>query len=233
MIHDTKDQEHIDKGADEYRLVALQQDEALKRFRTRKSSTTVGSTARHLQSTESRASTKRSATNSSDYSLRSQNDMNNNIRKRGRHMEHQRRRNSVLLMDIENQLAVPRRWNENDNEGNIIEVKNDSDDDTISQRHDSRLEHQERPPKTPLIIKVRYKIWSFLHSLTKYEVKFAIKTAVAVTSLCIPAFVPESNAWFIRDRGQWASVTVIAIMNPTRYVKNIYMLIISEPHIII
>ena len=233
MIRDTEYHEHIDKGADEYRLVALQQDQTLKRFKTRRSSTTVGSTARHLQPTKSRASTKRSVASGSDHSLQSQSGTNNNTRRRGRPVEHQRHRNSVLLMDIENQLAAPQRWNENDNEGNIIEVKSDSDDDTISQRHDSRLEQPERPPKTPLIIKVRYKIWSFLHSLTKYEVKFAIKTAVAVTSLCIPAFVPESNTWFIRDRGQWASVTVIAIMNPTRYVRNIYILMMLEYRIIL
>ncbi|KAI7853215.1 Fusaric acid resistance protein-like-domain-containing protein [Circinella umbellata] len=210
LIRDTKDEEHTNKATDEYRLVALQ-EQNIKRFKSRKGSATVVSSTQRMELIKSRASTKRSAASSSDHSLRSQSDRISNVRKRGRHIDHPPRRDSVLLMDIENQLAAPQRWNENENEGNNGEAGSDSDDDTISQQRSRKSEQ----PKTPLIIKLRYQIWCILHYLTKYEVKFAIKTAAAVTSLCIPAFVPASNGWYIRDRGQWASITVIAIMNPT------------------
>lgn len=63
-------------------------------------------------------------------------------------------------------------------------------------------------PKMPQFLHARYKVWSILQFLKKYEFKFALKVAVAVSILCIPAFVPTSRGWFIHERVQWASVTV-------------------------
>ncbi|KAI7885834.1 hypothetical protein K492DRAFT_190575 [Lichtheimia hyalospora FSU 10163] len=65
------------------------------------------------------------------------------------------------------------------------------------------------------ILRFRYNLWLLLKYITKYEFKFALKMAVAVTALCIPAFVPWTALWFAHDRAQWAAVTVVAIMNPT------------------
>ncbi|KAI8388044.1 uncharacterized protein BYT42DRAFT_558741 [Radiomyces spectabilis] len=69
--------------------------------------------------------------------------------------------------------------------------------------------------KTPVFLHIRYNIWKYLQYVKRYEFKFAMKMAVAVSVLCLPAFVPSSMAWFRSVRGQWASMTVIAIMNPT------------------
>lgn len=58
------------------------------------------------------------------------------------------------------------------------------------------------------VLHFRYKLWLLLKHVTKYEFKFALKMAVAVTALCIPAFVPWTATWFAQDRAQWAAVTV-------------------------
>ncbi|KAL7315805.1 hypothetical protein PS15m_004979 [Mucor circinelloides] len=69
--------------------------------------------------------------------------------------------------------------------------------------------------RVPILLRVRYAIWLRLQYICRYEFKFALKMAVAVLVLCIPAFVPASSGWYWSARGQWAAMTVIAIMNPT------------------
>ncbi|KAI9281806.1 Fusaric acid resistance protein-like-domain-containing protein [Sporodiniella umbellata] len=76
-------------------------------------------------------------------------------------------------------------------------------------------EEEEKLEKIPLVLRVRHGIWETLQFFSKYEFKFALKMAVAVTVLCIPAYVPSSVEWYYNTRGQWAPMTVIAIMNPT------------------
>jgi hypothetical protein len=84
----------------------------------------------------------------------------------------------------------------------------------------------------PVTLRIRYAIWLKLQYLSKYEFKFALKMAVAVSVLCVPAFIPSSSDWYYSVRGQWAALTVIAIMNPTRYESlthikdNVYELLI-------
>ncbi|ORY91108.1 hypothetical protein BCR43DRAFT_538228 [Syncephalastrum racemosum] len=73
----------------------------------------------------------------------------------------------------------------------------------------------QRRRSTVFIEALRYQLWLFIRKLKSYEFKFALKMAVAVSILCVPAFFPSSAAWFIQERCQWASITVIAIMNPT------------------
>ncbi|KAI8876515.1 hypothetical protein K501DRAFT_231909 [Backusella circina FSU 941] len=67
----------------------------------------------------------------------------------------------------------------------------------------------------PIMLKIRYSIWLKAQYLTRYEFKFALKMALAVAILCLPAFLPASQSWYTGVRGQWAALTVIAIMNPT------------------
>ncbi|ORE10224.1 hypothetical protein BCV72DRAFT_200109 [Rhizopus microsporus var. microsporus] len=74
---------------------------------------------------------------------------------------------------------------------------------------------EEEKEKLPIILRIRYGIWKQLQFFTKYEFKFALKMAVAVIVLSVPAFVPSSVDWYYNIRGQWAPMTVIAIMNPT------------------
>lgn len=75
---------------------------------------------------------------------------------------------------------------------------------------------ESKKEKAPFFLRIRYAIWFRLQFLTKYEFKFALKMAVAVSVLCVPAFIPSSTEWYYGVRGQWAALTVIAIMNPTR-----------------
>lgn len=74
----------------------------------------------------------------------------------------------------------------------------------------------EDTPKLPLFLRIRYNIWLSLQYFKKYEFKFALKMATAVLVLSLPAFFPSSAAWYQSARGQWACMTIIAIMNPTR-----------------
>lgn len=80
----------------------------------------------------------------------------------------------------------------------------------------------ERPKKAPIIMRMRYDIWLKLQYFERYEFKFALKMAVAVLVLCIPAYTPASMEWYNGVRGQWSALTVIAIMNPTRLEESLY-----------
>ncbi|KAG0172340.1 hypothetical protein DFQ28_011056 [Apophysomyces sp. BC1034] len=70
-------------------------------------------------------------------------------------------------------------------------------------------------PKPPLILRFRYRLWEILQQFKSYEIRFALKTAIAVGILTVPAYIPESHTWFNDARGQWGALTIITIMNPT------------------
>lgn len=78
-----------------------------------------------------------------------------------------------------------------------------------------KVEAPSKKENAPLSLRLRYKIWLFLHYLSKYEFKVALKMALAMLLLSFPAFIPSSTAWYESVRGQWSCMTVIAIMNPT------------------
>lgn len=63
-------------------------------------------------------------------------------------------------------------------------------------------------PRPPLNIRLRYFLWQVSRILSSYDFKFAVKMAFAVIILCLPAYIPSSQAWYANVRGQWASVTV-------------------------
>lgn len=88
----------------------------------------------------------------------------------------------------------------------------------VPQNYVETDEHPELEVKeeAPLMLRIRYYIWLKLQFCCSYEFKFALKMALAVLILCAPAFIPESVSWYNSVRGQWAPMTVIAIMNPTR-----------------
>jgi hypothetical protein len=80
----------------------------------------------------------------------------------------------------------------------------------------TQLDDDDKKEEVPIMLKIRYQIWLKTQYLTRYEFKFALKMALAVAILCLPAFIPSSQNWYYSVRGQWAALTVIAIMNPTR-----------------
>jgi hypothetical protein len=79
----------------------------------------------------------------------------------------------------------------------------------------AKVEEEVKKERAPIMLRIRYAIWLKLQYFSKYEFKFALKMASAVLILCIPAFTPNSMDWYYSVRGQWAPMTVIAIMNPT------------------
>lgn len=81
-------------------------------------------------------------------------------------------------------------------------TQRESDTQEIPRSEMMRCKHKER------MLRFRYNLWLFWKHITKYEYKFALKMAVAVTALCTPAFVPWTAVWFAQDRAQWAAVTV-------------------------
>ncbi|GAA5794766.1 hypothetical protein HPULCUR_000112 [Helicostylum pulchrum] len=88
----------------------------------------------------------------------------------------------------------------------------------VPQNYTETDEHPEKEvteEKAPIMLRIRYTIWLKLQFCCTYEFKFALKMAAAVLSLCMPAFIPNSVDWYSSVRGQWAPMTVIAIMNPT------------------
>lgn len=89
---------------------------------------------------------------------------------------------------------------------------NRQSNDSSSQSDDAK----KPTTKIPAILRMRYNIWLKLQYFERYEFKFALKMAVAVLVLCIPAWTPSSVEWYNGVRGQWSALTVIAIMNPTR-----------------
>lgn len=71
------------------------------------------------------------------------------------------------------------------------------------------------PPKPPLSTRIRYNIWRNLHRLGAYEIKFGLKMAVAITAISSLAYFDLTMDQFALDRGQWASISILVVMNPT------------------
>ncbi|RUP06764.1 hypothetical protein BC936DRAFT_140264, partial [Jimgerdemannia flammicorona] len=70
------------------------------------------------------------------------------------------------------------------------------------------------PLKPPLSIRIRYVLWCQLHRFTAYEVKFGLKMAVAITFLSSLAYFDATMDQFALDRGQWACISILVVMNP-------------------
>ncbi|KAI7906491.1 uncharacterized protein BX663DRAFT_529215 [Cokeromyces recurvatus] len=118
-----------------------------------------------------------------------------------------RRQKSPYLRRKDESLSPPSLSLNKNNEQN--KKKTDEDSELTAQQK------REEKIKTPIMLHIRYGIWLRLQYLRRYEFKFALKMAIAVLLLCLPAFIPESSSWYYNVRGQWAALTVIAIMNPT------------------
>ncbi|KAI8984474.1 hypothetical protein BDF20DRAFT_392181 [Mycotypha africana] len=88
-------------------------------------------------------------------------------------------------------------------------------EDATNTSSNSSFNKKKKLENWPVMLRIRYQIWVYMQYLTRYEFKFALKMAIAVLVLSIPAFLPSWEGWYYSVRGQWAPMTVIAIMNPT------------------
>ncbi|KAI8090955.1 uncharacterized protein B0P05DRAFT_627272 [Gilbertella persicaria] len=100
------------------------------------------------------------------------------------------------------------------NNGSTHDVRIEVPQNYIETDQQSTKEETKRE-KAPFLLRLRYSVWFRLQYFGRYEFKFALKMATAVLVLTLPAFIPSSSSWYFNVRGQWAPMTVIAIMNPT------------------
>lgn len=79
------------------------------------------------------------------------------------------------------------------------------------------------PPQPPRTIFVnipkpktwRYWFWEHLQPFKSEEFKFGFKMAAALSFIGLWSWLPWSNSSFVTDRGQWAMLTVMAVLSPT------------------
>ncbi|KAF9578679.1 hypothetical protein BGW38_005413 [Lunasporangiospora selenospora] len=59
------------------------------------------------------------------------------------------------------------------------------------------------------------RLWKFLLIFRSFQVKYAVKAAVATMILLIPAFVDLTRPYFVQYRGEWALISMLIVMVPT------------------
>ncbi|GAA5801193.1 hypothetical protein HPULCUR_006636 [Helicostylum pulchrum] len=94
------------------------------------------------------------------------------------------------------------------------ETENHEENTNLSEL-ESGTSPEEPSIQPPPILRIRYKLWLAIRYIQNYEFKFALKLSLAVGLLTFPAWVSEYRDWFLNIRGQWAALTVIAVMSPT------------------
>ncbi|ORY99764.1 hypothetical protein BCR41DRAFT_375337 [Lobosporangium transversale] len=67
-----------------------------------------------------------------------------------------------------------------------------------------------KKPKT-----LRYRLWELLQPFNSAEYKFGFKMAVALTFIGLWSWLEWNNKPLATDRGQWAMMTVMAVLSPT------------------
>lgn len=195
-----KDEPKKTEAEDEYHLSKIQTNNSLSRTKSRRESVALNKIA------------SKNSANSDE--------INSPVMMRHRNNANKLRRESTKptiekLSSTDNQKEQALNDRVNDTRINVDQNYVETDEDPELTATEKRSEEE----RVPILLKVRYAIWLRLQYMCRYEFKFALKMAVAVLVLCIPAFVPASSGWYWSARGQWAAMTVIAIMNPTRYVQ--------------
>ncbi|KAI1318894.1 hypothetical protein EDD11_005528 [Mortierella claussenii] len=79
------------------------------------------------------------------------------------------------------------------------------------------------PPKQPRTTFVsvnkpktlRYRFWEFLQPFKSEDLKFGFKMAVALTFIGLWSWLQWNSSALATDRGQWAMMTVMAVLSPT------------------
>ncbi|KAG0099872.1 hypothetical protein BGZ93_005476 [Podila epicladia] len=61
----------------------------------------------------------------------------------------------------------------------------------------------------------RYRLWEGMQPLKSDEVKFGFKMAAALTFIGLWSWLDWDNGYLATDRGQWAMMTVMAVLSPT------------------
>ena len=63
-------------------------------------------------------------------------------------------------------------------------------------------------------VKLRFKLWNFLHDLQGFETRFAFKVSLITTLLSVPAWHEQSRGWWNAYESWWTVVTLWLMMHP-------------------
>ncbi|KAG0034479.1 hypothetical protein BGZ81_004511 [Podila clonocystis] len=91
----------------------------------------------------------------------------------------------------------------------------------LQQQLSASPEPGNQPPARSIFVNVRkpktwrYRIWEFLQHFKTEEVKFGFKMAAALTFIGLWSWLQWSSHVLATDRGQWAMLTVMAVLSPT------------------
>ncbi|KAJ1304721.1 hypothetical protein OPQ81_005859 [Rhizoctonia solani] len=74
-----------------------------------------------------------------------------------------------------------------------------------------------RLPRTQLTTwgKIKQSIWALGQFFRQPEIKYSIKTGMAVAILAAPAFIESTRETFIEYRGEWALISCFVVLSPT------------------
>ncbi|KAG0329940.1 hypothetical protein BG000_011887 [Podila horticola] len=91
----------------------------------------------------------------------------------------------------------------------------------LQQQLSASPEPENRPLARSIFVNVRkpktwrYRVWEFLQNFKTEEVKFGFKMAAALTFIGLWSWLQWSSQVLATDRGQWAMLTVMAVLSPT------------------
>lgn len=63
--------------------------------------------------------------------------------------------------------------------------------------------------------RIKQSIWALGESLRQREIKYSIKTGMAVAMLAAPAFIESTRETFMEYRGEWALISCFVVLSPT------------------
>lgn len=79
----------------------------------------------------------------------------------------------------------------------------DGDDDDVL------MDDQSQMKKT-----FRYKLWRVLHRMQGFEMRFALKVAIVVSLLSVPAWLTQSRQWYNEHQSWWAVIFTWIVIHP-------------------
>ncbi|KAF8986982.1 hypothetical protein BGZ52_006879 [Haplosporangium bisporale] len=91
----------------------------------------------------------------------------------------------------------------------------------LQQQLSASPEPGNKPPVRSIFVNVRkpktwrYRVWEFLQHFKTEEFKFGFKMAVALTFIGLWSWLQWNSQVLATDRGQWAMLTVMAVLSPT------------------
>ncbi|ELR02648.1 hypothetical protein VC83_01012 [Pseudogymnoascus destructans] len=84
-----------------------------------------------------------------------------------------------------------------------IQESDDGDEDVIIN------DEMSSPKKT-----FRYKLWKVLHRAQGFEMRYALKVAIVVSMLSVPAWLEQSRKWYNDYQSWWAVIVVWIMVHP-------------------